>query len=325
MISKEINLSALHTNLNIENNELFFSLVDYRNNLFMSNDPQKIIEFYNSFENREQLIQWMKERPKGVCYIKEIEGDKDIIVVIPTVDINGKYAIQDKDIFKGLHIIFVESGAGNYYFNYAHNCNVGIKKAMEYNPKWIIVSNDDMYKIDNISILKKELNKLNFNEKKFVHTYPAKYHSRYAYISNRTFRRSFILSIYKNYRKKLKIESFLKIKYVIGTSSGIKRFLYNNKIKILYSGAITILSYGLIKNLECKIFDENYVNGAEDIDLAIKLKLEKVKYNIIDFKIKDIVGGTLGSYGDIRTFREICNLSYLNTKIVKNNLFNFLS
>ena len=64
--------------------ELFFSLVDYRNKLFTSNEPEKILEFYNGFDNRDQLIQWMKERPKGSSYIHEVEGHKDIIVVIHT-------------------------------------------------------------------------------------------------------------------------------------------------------------------------------------------------------------------------------------------------
>ncbi|MEM3860085.1 MAG: hypothetical protein QW478_11905 [Candidatus Micrarchaeaceae archaeon] len=83
----------------------------------------------------------MKERPKGRAEIIEVEGDKEIIVVIPTADFNGKYAKECREnIFKGLHIIFVESGfPKDPYFNYAHNCNVGIKKAMEYNPKWIVV------------------------------------------------------------------------------------------------------------------------------------------------------------------------------------------
>ena len=129
--------------------DLFFSLVCYRNNLFTSNDPEKIIEFYNGFENRDQPVQWMKERPKGNSYIHEVEGEKDIIVVIPTLDFNGKYAVNCREnIFKGLHIIFVESGEkDDFYFNYAHNCNMGIKKAMEYNPKWVVVSNDDIHRI----------------------------------------------------------------------------------------------------------------------------------------------------------------------------------
>ena len=45
----------------------------------------------------------MRERPKGVANIHEFEGDKDIIVVIPTADFNGKYAKECREnIFKGL-------------------------------------------------------------------------------------------------------------------------------------------------------------------------------------------------------------------------------
>ena len=61
------------------------------------------MEFYKSFENREQLIRWMRERPKGVANIREVEGGKEIIVVIPTADFNGKYARECREnIFKGL-------------------------------------------------------------------------------------------------------------------------------------------------------------------------------------------------------------------------------
>ena len=77
--------------------KMFFSLVDYRNNYFTSDDPNKIIQFYNGFENRDQLIQWMKERPKGVAFIHEVEGDKEIIVVITTADFNGKYARECRE------------------------------------------------------------------------------------------------------------------------------------------------------------------------------------------------------------------------------------
>ena len=160
---QDIKVCKLRYSISITNDKpLFFNLVDYRNILFTSNDLEKIIEFYNGFDNRDQLIQWMKERPKGVSYIHEVDGDNDIIVVIPTADFNGKYAINCREnIFKGLHMIFVESGGkDDFYFNYAHNCNVGIKKAMEYNPKWVVVSNDDMYKIDEVSILIDELHKI---------------------------------------------------------------------------------------------------------------------------------------------------------------------
>ncbi|MEM3844745.1 MAG: hypothetical protein QXU98_03475 [Candidatus Parvarchaeota archaeon] len=123
-------MNRLRCPLTKDFNDLFFSLVDYHNTFFMSNDPKKIIEFYDHFKTRDELIKWMKERPKGANYIHEVDGNKDIIVVIPTADFNGRYAKAYRDeIFKGLHMIFVESGGkGDYYFNYAHNCNVCIKK-----------------------------------------------------------------------------------------------------------------------------------------------------------------------------------------------------
>ena len=172
--------------LNQNMSELFFSLVDYRNNYFTSDDPDKIIEFYNGFENRDQLIQWMRERPKGVANVHEVEGDKDIIVVIPTADLNGKYAKECRDnIFKGLHIIFVESGeVPDPYFNYAHNVNIGVRNAMAYIPKWIVISNDDMRKIDDPRILKNGLMKFNPNEVDVLFTKesPDHYHSQPTYL-----------------------------------------------------------------------------------------------------------------------------------------------
>ena len=121
----------------------------------------------------------MKERPKGASYIHEVEGNKDIIVVIPTADFNGKYARTCREeIFKGLHMIFVESGGNpDPYFNYAHNSNVGIKRAMEYNPKWVVVSNDDMYKIDENEKLWDCLVELNNNRTDMLFIMQARYYS----------------------------------------------------------------------------------------------------------------------------------------------------
>jgi len=75
------------------NDKLFFTLMDHLNNLFMSNDPKNILRFYDYFENRDQLIKWMKERPKGnYRIVKFNKEENDIIVVIPTIDENRKFA-----------------------------------------------------------------------------------------------------------------------------------------------------------------------------------------------------------------------------------------
>ena len=195
---------------------LFFSLVDYRNNYFTSNDPKRIIEFYNGFENRDQLIRWLKERPKGVANIHEVEGDKEIIVVIPTADFTGKYARECREnIFKDLHIVFVESAElPDPYFNYAHNCNVGIRKAMEYNPKWIVVSNDDMHAIDDISVLNEKLKAMDNNKFSAIFINESKYHSIITRISKPGVMRNYfsLIKFFLNYRKEKGIKDLLMIK-----------------------------------------------------------------------------------------------------------------
>ena len=302
------------------NEEMYFSLVDYRNNYFTSNDPNKIIEFYNGFENRDQLILWMKERPKGVANLREVEGDKEIIVVIPTADFNGKYARECREnIFKGLHIVFVESGGrGDFYFNYAHNCNVGIRKAMEYNPKWIIMSNDDVDKVDDIGVLKQELSKLDSKNIDFVACEPSYgYHSTpvkimypnklgiliYSHKFLRRYSRS-VREIIKRIKLTLcftlidtsmvhnikisRIELF-RIKFLANF------FFYNTKISFYQIGAFGIVSGTLVNELSKKLYNENYINGSEDIDLSYRIQLRGNKVKKIHYNIRPKVGATLGS------------------------------
>jgi len=57
-----------------------FSLMECRNKLFMSANTRDIIEFYDSFSDRNSLIEWIQERPKGRIEIKEINGEEEIIL-----------------------------------------------------------------------------------------------------------------------------------------------------------------------------------------------------------------------------------------------------
>ncbi len=295
---------------------LFFSLVCYRNNLFTSIDPEKIIEFYNGFDNRDQLIRWMKERPKGASYIHEVEGDKDIIVVIPTADFNGKYARTCREeIFKGLHMIFVESGENpDPFFNYAHNCNVGIKKAMEYNPKWVVVSNDDMYKVDDCAKLRSELSIVS-DKYEMVFTREGIYHSRIVQISRRTLRRNTLVKMLGKYeRKRLRIEKKFSVDLIIGTTLGLKRFLYAPIKKFQYTGSIGIFSYKFIDKNMYNLFDETYINGTEDIDLSLQTCINSLKITRIDYSIGDLIGQTIGPYNSIRRLKGLINDCYFNFK-----------
>lgn len=313
--------SRKKTPLNSEINSLFFSLVDYRNNYFISDETAEIIKFYNGFENRDQLVQWMKERPKGIANIIEVDGDKEVIVVIPTADFNGNYAKNCREnIFKGLHIIFVESGeVPDPYFNYAHNCNVGIKKAMVYNPNWVVISNDDMQKIDDIRKLLGKLNRVEnkigfvaFADKSFHHTkpellVPVNMFVYFYYLKNKSFR---IL----NYLIK-----YFDIKYVVTTDKLVKRVFFKKIASILELNDFAIFSADIIEENKFSIFDEIFINHFEDTDLSLRISYEKKKTLITNFKIGSIEGGTFGKDSG-RYLRSIASLAYFTSKYEKCDL-----
>ena len=48
--------SRLYCKFDKSEGPIFLSLFDYLNDQFNSDDPQKILEFYNNFESRDQLI-----------------------------------------------------------------------------------------------------------------------------------------------------------------------------------------------------------------------------------------------------------------------------
>ena len=320
--------SRLFCPLESTNVEMFFSLVDYRNNYFASDDPKRIIEFYNGFENRDQLIQWMRERPKGVANIHEVNGDKDIIVVIPTADFNGKYAKECRgNIFKGIHIIFVESGGrGDFYFNLAHNINVGIRKAMEYNLKWVVLSNDDVNSSFNSDNLKSELSKINNKTTNMVLT------KKGSQSSNKTSICSFtplglliykFLNITKLYALFKKLKNFhleTQISMNLGNRYFILRYgrnIFNIIRRRVYSfynfEAFGIFSYIWLRD-HPELFDETYINAQEDQDLSIALSKEPEKISWINYGIDGLGGGTMGINLQ-RAFRSVASDSYLNYKI----------
>lgn len=308
------------------NEEMYFSLVDYRNNYFTSSNPDEIIEFYNGFDNREQLIQCMKERPKGVATLHEVEGDKEIIVVIPTADFNGKYARGCREnIFKGLHIVFVESGGReDLYFNYAHNCNVGIKKAMEYSPKWVVVSNDDMVKVDNVSVLLNNIRSIDNAKFKIVYVEETNYHSvdrsfglLRRYIGNFGY---FVASL--KFGKKItnvlletRVNKKIGAYWVIASNSElINKIFFKKTIKVKLFGSFFIISSALIREFDAELFDESFINDYEDLDLSYRLMQSKAEYVKIQYRIGDMIGTYIGNLNGLRPLRDIANRVFYTIK-----------
>jgi hypothetical protein len=308
--------SRLYCHVLEYDNKLFFSLVDYRNSLFTSNNPDKIIDFYNGFKDRDELIEWMRERPKGANYLYEVEGNKDIIVVITTADYNGRYALNCREaVFKGLFMIFVESGGrDDYYFNYAYNSNLGIKKALEYNPKWIVLSNDDVYKIDEISVLQEKLMNLDNEKYDVVFTIPSRYHSIPVFFGEQNALRKLYFCLRSQRLKQLKIETKFNVTFFSSPIRGTGAIFFKHTHRHLSIASFGIFSSKFIRARQGILFDDLYVNSAEDIDLSLELTLDKRRYEVIDYRIGDNIGLTLGTNVS-RKIRDVAGYAYLNYKI----------
>ena len=313
-----LNGSRLYCPVNKSSDGVLFNLADYRNSRFTSENPDKIIEFYDSFKNMHDLVEWMEERPKGAVNIHEVDGDKEIIVVIPTADFNGKYAKECKNnIFKGLYIIFVESGGrGDFYFNYAHNCNVGIKKAMEYNPKWIVCSNDDMIKWDDVDVLISSLSKINSKDFDFVLTKPSEYHSIKAFIGKpRTLYWQVLALLGRSYKELAKVrKNFCGLNYSAITHRSLFTKLFFKEMKTFTNlGDFFIVSPYYLKKRQRELLDSTYLNIMEDVELSLEMDFN-VKIMTIEYLIKDLIGSSLGN-GLIRSFRSTAGIAYFNYKV----------
>jgi hypothetical protein len=261
----------------------------------------------------------MKERPKGHYDIIEVEGNKDIIVVIPTADFNGKFAKACRDdIFKGLHIIFVQSGGKeDYYFNYAHNSNAGFKKALEYNPKWIVLSNDDMYKIDDVEVLKKELLKIDHKDYDVIFTQPSRYHSIPDNIGKENILRKIALTLILKRRMQKKIERKFKVTLFAVPVHSYYRFFYKPGYRYIQFVDFCIFSSSFTREKDGKLFNEDFINCREDNDLSLKISLKRDRYTFINYKIGDYMGQSLG-LDILRKLRNEAGIVLLNYMIDKN-------
>lgn len=312
---------------------------DSLNSLFMSNKASDIIEFYNKFNFRKDLIEWMRKRPKGKARICEINGPNDIVVVIPTIDCNGAFAKICRDIiFSGFHIIFVESGTEKQYFNYAHNCNVGIRKALEYNPKWIIISNDDMKKKDEPEILRSEISKYDPKKYQILFAETSKNHSLEIHMgklnaigtmllyASSLIPTSIVNSVTNNRYLAIAIRlKKFKYRYKISKKYGVKPFFFTTSkhwnIYMKEGRSFTLFQdFGVFSSsyLSDKkggmLFDETFINAHEDQMISLELSQKEYTRGALHYSIESQGGGSFGDSLE-RALRTAASDIYLSLKM----------
>ena len=329
---------------------IFFSLATMRNDLFFSNDPGKVLEFYSSFNNVESIIDWLENRPKGRTKIIEIDGNNDCIVVIPTANHNNVHSQRCKDeIFTGMHIIFVESG--NFqdpFFSFSHSCNVGLRKAMEYGPTFIVWTNDDMLKIDESDKLRDELNKISNNRIKAVFAQrrhqvstPVKVvkfsligkmiqslirHTKlyYRFVENFDGKANFNsdkMFLNNVFEKGLKLSLYSKfhIHFLLTSSRWtLLSVLFTKVTDYMNFDAFGIIKSTYLNNAK-EIFDENLIVQHSDQDFSLRFGLNKHNVSCIDYSIQGIGRSTIKDTLAERLRNVVADI-YIDYKI-KNNQY----
>jgi hypothetical protein len=321
-IGSEIKLQDINRNVcafNFSEQSTSLSLAEYRNRFFMSNDPSILLKFYSKFSSGEEIIQWMRERPKGATYIHEFEGNKDVVVVIPTADVNGAYAKNcAESVFKSLHIIFVESAEiGDLYFNYAHNVNAGVIKALTYNPRFIIISNDDVYSIEPIENLIMEINKFDMHKIDGIFITESPHHSVLSELAKPRIFRKLLHYLYPNvmFRYLIALEERFNVKFLSVAKSTLFGLLFFQRgYRFLQGMDFFIVSSNYAKLYEGKLLDETFVNAYEDVDLSLRLSFHPDRLARVNYKIGDYYGKSLGKITN-RMLRDFAGEVYINYKI----------
>lgn len=289
--------------------------------LYTSKDPKDIFTFYSKFKTTEELIEFSKKRPHNEPKVVEFEGDKSIIAVVPVIDRNGEHAKNFRKIFAGFHIVMVESGR-DPLFNYAHNTNLGVAAAMRHSPKWIIVANDDMYQIDDPKILKDEL--LKTEEDKvdvvWINPEPEQHHCHYIHLIKmrpslgvlRTLEGPFKKKVYETLRR-------FGVDYVLlyGPFKPHYSLFMKNEKRFIDTEDFFVLSGKFIASTfeKGKIYDEIFINCAEDAWLSLMLTEARSKY--VEFKIGSKISGSFGGLSEAGDARGLLSRILFDYKFKK--------
>ena len=284
--------------------------------LFYGTQVEQVARFYHHFEDAASILKWVRERKNGRADIFEVDGDRNIVVVIPTRDHHGKYSLHcSNHIFKGFQQVFVESGSDIRGFNYARNCNIGLKRALKYQPSWIILSNDDMYMIDKPETLTGEL--AGKDPERYVSLFtspPGDYHSYLGGFGLTTHLRNLALRVTGNLqREQLQIEQKFSIRIVPAYPNRIRRILSKRNRFFHITSSFSIFSGKFVKEKSGAVFDEMFLNMWEDTDISYQISRNPEYLSFINYRIGDMIGSSFGNTG-ARHLRSMVSRIYFNIK-----------
>lgn len=312
--------------------------------MYSSGNIKDLNRFYQELAKPEEFIEFSSRRQSAEIktYKYNFENEKCIIVVIPTANILSDRVSRIIKLFSYLPIIVVESSG--QFFNFSKSMNRGIEIALEYEPEWILLSNDDIIPLGTqhnlVSILRNsdecdvavpylEMMNGSINDSGVclrrqtavtellyqsigtiaIEMLPNHLKGQVIAHSLNIFDSSIqrYVSIYSSQR-----QSPSTIFFNLSALMRLTRILTRPIICVRNIQPVAAIRSHVLKQ---KKFDTIFINGGEDTDLAIWIKLNRFVVRNIDFRLYNNSGSSLG-IDVLRVYRNsIPELLYLGYKL----------
>ncbi len=284
-----------------------------REALFRSQNPEDLVSLYQSFHSVADIRNFLCSRPKGKPTVVPHlgRGKPDCVAVVPTADASGPLASEFLRSFPHLDILLVESRG--WGFNFAHSMNVGISAALELDPKWIVLTNDDLSPQSPWSEWRTEMDKREGTEwiKPTIYCDRKMLSSSWILtllnedtiswklghrLSQRSGEKDGTYNVFLSFARKLGVPPVLPVKTepLRGVSDHFlaKRFRVTTVPTFLSVQPISIYRSSVLENTR---FDERYTNALEDTDLSLRLAQEKHPGRLVRIGVNTRMGGSLGT------------------------------
>jgi len=315
--------------------------------------PSNFVEFYDSFSSVSELMEFFysRKRPSVKTMFLASDSKSSITAVIPTRSFNGLLFKELSVKLSKINLLWVESSGP--FFNFSYAMNLGIRNAIEMGSEFIMLSNDDVLPMVDISTIDSSIERMKEKYDLFI---PQILNSN-LFISpiQSIYRQSIITAHYLKGNHKLKGAEIDKIRHVRMLVQGLRIYSNPNIMKYIIlrqndpilTGHFTILSrklkeftlgginkllirinnvqpISIVKSslLESETFDESFVNGGEDVDLSVRLSLKGARVGYLTERFQHIGGYSLSNETDRilkNTLPEILILGYKLKKYFPND------
>jgi hypothetical protein len=302
--------------------------------LWSSGTVEGLLKFYSLMTEPEQLFIFSRNRPSADIRLIRYNWDLDkrIILVVPTANF-AHMPVRIPDFFLGVPILFVESSG--QFFNYSRSVNRGISEALKFNPDWIILSNDDVWPLYPLDRLTEQLSKVSSDVIPAILPSGSHANPRVMFpFAMKMVAAKLLYSLSTDSAKR-----FLGLKFSKNVNNLKFHLLQQYGVARIPHGLPTLIDAGFYGKINPQIhrkiyivggdfsifprsvaklarFDETFINGMEDDDVGMQFfPADRVQF--LNYTIESKGGATLSPTRrskDIRTLREVINLTYLYYK-----------